>query len=114
MNRYIQSSVMFFTTWLLLKEVFDTFEVNFPSHFAQFYVSVCSGKSFTGGKARVAERPERLLARLRTASLEEANGPRVVALRAPRGPDGTRGFRPRRTVAGTNYIYSCEKQATTE
>ncbi|XP_026738767.1 cold shock domain-containing protein E1 [Trichoplusia ni] len=57
------------------------------------------GKSFTGGKARVAERPERLLARLRTASLEEANGPRVVALRAPRGPDGTRGFRPRRTVA---------------
>ncbi|XP_060809843.1 cold shock domain-containing protein E1 [Amyelois transitella] len=49
-------------------------------------------------KAR-SERPERLLARLRTASLEEAAGPRVVLARAPRGPDGTRGFRPRRPVA---------------
>ncbi|KAG6463000.1 hypothetical protein O3G_MSEX013590, partial [Manduca sexta] len=45
------------------------------------------------------ERPERLLARLRTASLEEAAGPRVVIVRTPRGPDGTRGFRPRRPVA---------------
>lgn len=68
-------------------------------------IIICSGKSFPGGKTRVAERPERLLARLRTASLEESSGPRVVALRAPRGPDGTRGFRPRRTVAG-NYILS--------
>ncbi|XP_050560096.1 cold shock domain-containing protein E1 isoform X1 [Spodoptera frugiperda] len=56
------------------------------------------GKSFAGGKAR-CERPERLLARLRTASLEDSSGPRVVVLRAPRGPDGTRGFRPRRPVA---------------
>ncbi|KAJ8736948.1 hypothetical protein PYW07_000219 [Mythimna separata] len=56
------------------------------------------GGKGSGAKARV-ERPERLLARLRTASLEESNGPRVVVIRAPRGPDGTRGFRPRRTVA---------------
>lgn len=56
------------------------------------------GGKNSGAKAR-CERPERLLARLRTASLEESNGPRVVVIRAPRGPDGTRGFRPRRTVA---------------
>ncbi|CAG9558835.1 unnamed protein product [Danaus chrysippus] len=44
------------------------------------------------------ERPERLLARLRTVSLEEP-GPRVLVLRPPRGPDGSRGFRPRRPLA---------------
>ncbi|KAI8431064.1 hypothetical protein MSG28_001125 [Choristoneura fumiferana] len=49
-------------------------------------------------KAR-SERPERLLARLRTASLEEAGAPRVVVVRGPRGPDGSRGFRPRRPLA---------------
>ncbi|XP_026762174.1 cold shock domain-containing protein E1 [Galleria mellonella] len=49
-------------------------------------------------KART-ERPERLLSRLRTASLEEAAGPRVIVIRPPRGPDGSRGFRPRRPIA---------------
>ncbi|XP_026500310.1 cold shock domain-containing protein E1 isoform X1 [Vanessa tameamea] len=49
-------------------------------------------------KAR-SERPERLLARLRTVSLEDSAGPRVVVARAPRGPDGSRGFRPRRPLA---------------
>ncbi|XP_072930676.1 RNA-binding protein Unr isoform X2 [Epargyreus clarus] len=53
-----------------------------------------------GSKAKTRiERPERLLARLRTLSLEEAAGPRVVVARAPRGPDGSRGFRPRRPIA---------------
>ncbi|XP_021206112.1 cold shock domain-containing protein E1 isoform X2 [Bombyx mandarina] len=50
------------------------------------------------GKVR-SERPERLLSRLRTASLEESAGPRVIAVRTPRGPDGSRGFRPRRPIA---------------
>ncbi|XP_037299850.1 cold shock domain-containing protein E1 [Manduca sexta] len=67
-----------------------------------------NGKSSACNVVRIAkpaaskgrcERPERLLARLRTASLEEAAGPRVVIVRTPRGPDGTRGFRPRRPVA---------------
>ncbi|XP_039763660.1 cold shock domain-containing protein E1 isoform X2 [Pararge aegeria] len=49
-------------------------------------------------KAR-CERPERLLARLRTLSLEDASTPRVVLARPPRGPDGSRGFRPRRPLA---------------
>lgn len=55
-------------------------------------------KSFGVSKGR-SERPERLLARLRTASLEESNAPRVILVRTPRGPDGTRGFRPRRPIA---------------
>ncbi|XP_061723001.1 cold shock domain-containing protein E1 [Cydia pomonella] len=59
-------------------------------------VKVSSGK--TGAKPR-PERPERLLARLRTASLEESGAPRVIVLRGPRGPDGSRGFRPRRPIA---------------
>ncbi|KAL4717709.1 hypothetical protein ACJJTC_000858 [Scirpophaga incertulas] len=55
--------------------------------------------SANSGRGRAAgERPERLLARLRTASLEDA-APRVVVLRMPRGPDGSRGFRPRRPIA---------------
>ncbi|XP_077302230.1 cold shock domain-containing Unr [Arctopsyche grandis] len=41
-------------------------------------------------------RPERLINRLRTISLEEHAGPRLVVIRKPRGPDGTRGFRPRK------------------
>ncbi|XP_049886199.1 cold shock domain-containing protein E1 [Pectinophora gossypiella] len=57
-----------------------------------------SSKAPMGAKTRT-ERPERLLARLRTASLEESGGPRVVLARPPRGPDGTRGFRPRRPLA---------------
>ncbi|XP_038216584.1 cold shock domain-containing protein E1 isoform X2 [Zerene cesonia] len=52
-----------------------------------------------GSKGAITKaRPERLLARLRTISLEDAAGPRVIVLRTPRGPDGTRGFRPRRPV----------------
>ncbi|XP_026315567.1 cold shock domain-containing protein E1 isoform X2 [Hyposmocoma kahamanoa] len=53
-------------------------------------------KSTTVVKTR--ERPERLLARLRTASLEESGAPRVITVRPPRGPDGSRGFRPRRPL----------------
>ncbi|KPI96212.1 Cold shock domain-containing protein E1 [Papilio xuthus] len=44
------------------------------------------------------DRSERPLARLRTASTEEG-APRVVVTRNPRGPDGSRGFRPRRPIA---------------
>ncbi|PSN48449.1 hypothetical protein C0J52_16573 [Blattella germanica] len=37
------------------------------------------------------ERPERLISRLRTISLEEA-GPKLTVVRQPKGPDGTKGF----------------------
>lgn len=36
-------------------------------------------------------RPERLLSRLKLNSVEEI-GPRVTTIRAPKGPDGTKGF----------------------
>ncbi|CAH2985121.1 unnamed protein product [Chilo suppressalis] len=55
------------------------------------------GGGGAAGERSAGERPERLLARLRTASLEDA-APRVVVLRPPRGPDGSRGFRPRRPL----------------
>lgn len=41
----------------------------------------------------VQARPERLISRLRTVSLDEA-GPRLMVVRQPKGPDGTRGFAP--------------------
>ncbi|OAD53512.1 Cold shock domain-containing protein E1 [Eufriesea mexicana] len=39
----------------------------------------------------VQQRPERLISRLRTTSLEDT-GPKLTIVRQPRGPDGTRGF----------------------
>ena len=41
-------------------------------------------------------RPERLLSRLKSMN-DEMIGPRVVVLRPPKGPDGTRGFSQPRT-----------------
>ncbi|XP_041987574.1 cold shock domain-containing protein E1 [Aricia agestis] len=61
--------------------------------------SACNVVKISSGSAKGKARPERLLARLRLASLEESGAPRVVVLRAPRGPDGSRGFRPRRPLA---------------
>nr|CAD7399848.1 unnamed protein product [Timema poppensis] len=37
------------------------------------------------------ERPERLISRLRTISVDES-GPKLILIRQPRGPDGTKGF----------------------
>ena len=44
-----------------------------------------------------AQRPERLLSKLKAMNIEEmARGAaRVVVIRQPKGPDGTRGFAPR-------------------
>lgn len=39
----------------------------------------------------VKQRPERLISRLRTVSLEDT-GPKLTVVRQPKGPDGTRGF----------------------
>ncbi|XP_049813470.1 cold shock domain-containing protein E1-like isoform X1 [Schistocerca nitens] len=43
------------------------------------------------GDAPKQERPERLISRLRTISLDDS-GPKLTVVRQPRGPDGTRGF----------------------
>lgn len=39
----------------------------------------------------VQARPERLISRLRTISLED-QGPRITVMRPPKGPDGSKGF----------------------
>lgn len=39
----------------------------------------------------VQQRPERLISRLRTISMEDT-GPKLTVVRQPKGPDGTRGF----------------------
>ncbi|XP_013777445.1 cold shock domain-containing protein E1-like [Limulus polyphemus] len=43
------------------------------------------------GESQPRQRPERLISRLRTMSVEDC-GPRVLVVRQPRGPDGTNGF----------------------
>ena len=48
---------------------------------------------------RDRQRPERLLSRMKSIK-DDLIGPRVVAVRQPRGPDGTNGFRePRKAWA---------------
>merc|ERR550539_2007822 len=48
-------------------------------------------------KLCTSRRPERLISKLKTMNLEEAarGAPRIVVIRQPKGPDGTKGFGPR-------------------
>jgi len=48
-------------------------------------------------KLCVSQRPERLISKLKTMSIEEVarGGPRMTVIRQPRGPDGSKGFRAR-------------------
>lgn len=41
----------------------------------------------------VQARPERLISRLRTVSVDDA-GPKILVVRQPKGPDGSKGFAP--------------------
>ncbi|KAL1516675.1 hypothetical protein ABEB36_000556 [Hypothenemus hampei] len=53
-----------------------------------------SGKSSACNVVKVSDvqaRPERLISRLRTVSLDDA-GPKLLVVRQPKGPDGTKGF----------------------
>ncbi|XP_066254560.1 RNA-binding protein Unr isoform X1 [Euwallacea similis] len=53
-----------------------------------------SGKSSACNVVKVSDvqaRPERLISRLRTISLDDA-GPKLLVTRQPKGPDGTKGF----------------------
>lgn len=40
---------------------------------------------------RDRQRPEHLVSRLKSIN-EDPNGPRVIAIRQPKGPDGSKGF----------------------
>lgn len=51
--------------------------------------SACNVVKVMDGNGTV--RPERLLARLKINSVDET-GPRLIVVRPPKGPDGSRGF----------------------
>ncbi|XP_014206710.1 cold shock domain-containing protein E1 [Copidosoma floridanum] len=60
-----------------------------------------SGKSSACNVVRLndavqQQRPERLISRLRTVSLDDS-GPKLIVVRQPKGPDGTKGFSQERT-----------------
>ncbi|XP_043248968.1 cold shock domain-containing protein E1 [Colletes gigas] len=59
-----------------------------------------TGKSSACNVTRLSEavlqRPERLISRLRTTSMEDT-GPKLTVVRQPKGPDGTRGFSQERS-----------------
>lgn len=55
-----------------------------------------SGKSSACNVVKVSDvlaRPERLISRLRTVSLDDT-GPKLLVTRQPKGPDGSKGFAP--------------------
>ena len=49
--------------------------------------SACNVVKMSDGQSR----PERLISRLRTISLDD-NGPKLTVIRQPKGPDGSKGF----------------------
>ncbi|XP_015126101.1 cold shock domain-containing protein E1 [Diachasma alloeum] len=63
--------------------------------------SACNVTRLSGES--VQQRPERLISRLRTVSLEDA-GPKLTVIRQPKGPDGTRGFTQERSQRVAGFI----------
>nr|CAI5834801.1 unnamed protein product [Callosobruchus analis] len=68
-----------------------------------------SGKSSACNVVKVSDvqaRPERLISRLRTISVDDT-GPKLTVIRQPKGPDGTRGFAPesrQRKISNTALV----------
>ncbi|XP_053313537.1 cold shock domain-containing protein E1 isoform X3 [Spea bombifrons] len=55
--------------------------------------SGCNVKLISRGPEMVAApRPDRLVNRLKSITLDDANAPRLMVLRQPKGPDNTKGF----------------------
>lgn len=54
-----------------------------------FFFLLCSCHS-EAPKPVVTPRPERLVKRLKSVTLDDANAPRLIVLRQPRGPDSTK------------------------
>ncbi|XP_029429067.1 cold shock domain-containing protein E1 isoform X2 [Rhinatrema bivittatum] len=51
-----------------------------------------------GPKIPAAPRPDRLVSRLKSITLDDASAPRLIVLRQPRGPDNTKGFVAERKI----------------
>ena len=52
--------------------------------------TLCSPPSSEGPKPVVTPRPERLVNRLKSITLDDASAPRLVIVRQPRGPDNSK------------------------
>ncbi|KAF7254609.1 Cold shock domain-containing protein E1 [Varanus komodoensis] len=57
-----------------------------------------------GAKAIAAPRPDRLVNRLKSITLDDANAPRLTVLRQPRGPDNSKGFGTERKIRQAGVI----------
>ncbi|ETE67472.1 Cold shock domain-containing protein E1, partial [Ophiophagus hannah] len=57
-----------------------------------------------GAKAVAAPRPDRLVNRLKSITLDDASAPRLTVLRQPRGPDNTKGFGTERKIRQAGVI----------
>jgi cold shock CspA family protein len=67
-------------------------------------------------KLGAMQRPERLISKLKALSMEEGTrgGPKLVVVRPPRGPDGTRGFAPARAKAEEHPPIDLMEQLTAQ
>ncbi|KAM4797173.1 cold shock domain-containing protein E1 isoform 3-T3 [Rhinophrynus dorsalis] len=68
----------------------------------------CSGCNVTllskGPELVAAPRPDRLVSRLKSITLDDASAPRLTVLRQPRGPDNTKGFGTERKIRQAGVI----------
>ncbi|KAG5838837.1 hypothetical protein ANANG_G00227860 [Anguilla anguilla] len=67
--------------------------------------SACNVRRVSGGPKPVATpRPDRLVNRLKSITLDDASAPRLVILRQPRGPDSSKGFNVERKIRQAGVI----------
>ncbi|XP_053572481.1 cold shock domain-containing protein E1 [Bombina bombina] len=67
--------------------------------------SACNVKLLSKGPELVAApRPDRLVSRLKSITLDDASAPRLMVLRQPKGPDNTKGFGVERKIRQTGAI----------
>ncbi|XP_056414349.1 cold shock domain-containing protein E1 isoform X3 [Hyla sarda] len=68
----------------------------------------CSGCNVTliskGPELVAAPRPDRLVSRLKSITLDDASAPRLMVVRQPRGPDNTKGFGIERKIRQAGVI----------
>ncbi|XP_030077265.1 cold shock domain-containing protein E1 isoform X3 [Microcaecilia unicolor] len=57
-----------------------------------------------GPKIPAAPRPDRLVSRLKSITLDDASAPRLMVIRQPRGPDNTKGFVAERKIRQAGVI----------
>ncbi|KAM9319449.1 cold shock domain-containing protein E1 isoform 3-T3 [Gastrophryne carolinensis] len=82
-------------------------EVEFSVIFNQ-RTGKCSGCNVTliskGPEVVAAPRPDRLVSRLKSITLDDASAPRLMVLRQPKGPDNTKGFVTERKIRQAGVI----------